>query len=209
MPLPQTYTLDRPARKVKHTPLKFLGEFIRQPKVLGSVIPSSPTYMKFFTRQIDLHGAKVVVEIGPGTGVATEHILPRLPQGCRFFAVELSHVLAKQFRRNFPEVTLHERSAADLPEICRLEGVEQVDAIYSGLPWASFSEPLQRSLLEAIRRVLKPGGKMVTLGYNIGELMENGKRFYKQLAPRYFSRVGKSKLVWRNVPPGFVFWGVK
>lgn len=55
---------------------------------------------------------------------------------------------------------------------------------------------------------LRPGGRFVTYTYLQSPLLAGGKRFRKKLHER-FSEVGETRMVWLNLPPAFVYWGVK
>lgn len=151
------------------------------------------------------HGA--YVEFGPGDGVVTQYISKRLHPTSTFFAIEANSQMASAFRAKFPHLTLHEASAADLGAICASHGLSpesSLDAIISGLPWAVFDSELQSSILAAAAKALKPGGQMVTFAYNVGTYLSAGKRFAATL-PGYFSKVEKSRTVWKNIPPAFVY----
>ena len=78
----------------------------------------------------------------------------------------------------------------------------ELDAIVSGLPWASFPQSLQTRILDATMKVLRPGGQLVTFAYHTGLLMPAGRRF-QRLLPRYFSKITRGRSVWRNTPPAF------
>jgi len=88
--------------------------------------------------------------------------------------------------------------------ICDYAGMESVDCIISGLPWSTFSEPLQVELLDEMMRVLRPGGCFVTFAYIHGLTLPPAKRF-AHLLQRYFGSVSKSQVIWRNVPPALVY----
>ncbi len=191
-----------PARSRKHG-VRFLKEFISQPFVIGAIAPSSKRLAMKMVGSADLAHAKAVVEFGPGTGSFTDYILPRLNPGCRFFAIELNPTMADLWGSRHPGRTLHQASVKDVDVLCAQEGIEQVDVIFSGLPWASFDDDLQEATLKASLKVLKPGGKLVTFGYRVGTLLPKGRRFYKRL-PRFFSTVERSEYILRNLPPAFV-----
>jgi phospholipid N-methyltransferase len=182
---------------------RFLREFITQPFVIGAIAPSSTRLANKMVEGVDLSGAEAVVEFGPGTGSFTDYILPRLPESCRFFAIELNPTMANLWRARHPGRMLYRDSVKHVDRLCRREGIEKVDVIFSGLPWASFQDRLQEETLEASLRVLKPGGQLITFGYRVGTFLPKGRRFYKRL-PRYFSKVERSEYVWRNLPPAFV-----
>jgi phospholipid N-methyltransferase len=72
------------------------------------------------------------------------------------------------------------------------------------LPWATFPESLQVECLDAMMRVLKPGGRFATFSYVHSLALTNSRRFAKRL-PKYFKTVSKSPVVWLNLPPAFVY----
>lgn len=181
----------------------FLREFLSRPGRIGAVAPSSARLCRRMVSMADLSRAQVVVEYGPGTGVCTDSILPALPKGCRYFAVELNPSFAQIWRNRHPDQRLHVGSAADIAAICKGEGVERIDAVFSGLPWASFPEKLQRDILGATVPMLAPSGCLITFAYQVGRLTPAGRRFAR-LLPEYFSKVERSEVIWRNLPPAFV-----
>lgn len=188
--------------------VRFLREFLASPGTVGAVMPSSRHLANKMVEGVRFDRARVVVEYGPGTGSFTGHIVRRLHPGARFFAVELSPRMAREWRKRYPGLTVHRASVADMPEICEEEGVSKVDVIFSGLPWTSFNEDLQRELLGATAAVLRPGGLLITFAYRASALLPAARRFRK-LLPDYFSKVTRSRPVWRNLPPAFVLRCVK
>jgi len=52
--------------------------------------------------------------------------------------------------------------------------------------------------------VMGPGGQFVTFAYLQGLLLPPGRRF-AALLPNYFNHVSKSRTVWLNLPPAFVY----
>lgn len=183
--------------------VRFLKEFITQPFVIGAIAPSSERLARKMVEGVDFAAARAVVEFGPGTGSFTDYILPQLPDACRFFAIELNPTMADLWRARHPGRTLHQDSVKNVDHLCQKEGIDKVDVIFSGLPWASFDDTLQEETLAASLRVLKPGGQLITFGYRVGTFLPKGRRFYRRL-PRYFSHVERSEYVWRNLPPAFV-----
>jgi phospholipid N-methyltransferase len=153
---------------------------------------------------IDWPNLRAAAEYGPGTGAFTGEILNRLSPGSRFFAIELEPAMAEAVKQRHPQLTVHQESAARVRDLCDRDGITNLDAIVSGLPWASFPEKLQRELLNAMMTVLPPGGQFVTFAYLQGLLIPAGRRFGKLLGD-YFSEVRKSPTVWRNTPPAFVY----
>jgi len=184
--------------------IRFLKEFVTSPVSTGAIAPSSRYLAARMVEWIDWPAAKHVVEYGPGNGSFTGRILEHLPPGSTFFAVELNAGLAGQFRHRYPQVKLYEECVSNIARLCEQEGVGQLDAIVSGLPWAGFNEELQTRLFEPMLKILKPGGQFVTFAYYNGVLLPAGQRFKKRLRAS-FSEVTTSRGVFLNLPPAFVY----
>jgi len=182
----------------------FLLQFLRNPSQTGAVLPSSGYLAEAMVDWLDLGAARSVLEYGPGTGSFTPHILKRVGMDCRFLAIERNATLAEEFRRKLPDVELIQDSVENVRAICDRAGIDSVDCIVCGLPWAAFTEDLQRRLLDSMMTVLRPGGQFVTFAYLHGLPLPAGRRFASRL-PEYFSEVRKSRTVWRNVPPALVY----
>lgn len=184
--------------------LHLLKAFLRHPTGIGAVLPSSPALARMMVADLDLEHATAVAEIGPGTGPFTEALLQVLPPSCRFFAIERDPHIHAEFARRFPQVQAHCRCAGDLPAILREQGLDGVDAIISGLPWAAFGPELQHEILDAVVQGLRPNGRFATFAYLQGLALPAGRRF-RRLLHAHFRAIRTSPTVWRNCPPAFVY----
>ena len=182
----------------------FLKQFVSQPNSVGAIAPSSTLLCQEIVNAIDWSTAQAVVEYGPGTGVVTQQILKSKRDETNFCAIELNTHFAEILKQRFTSVSIHVDSVANVKDVCEHEGIEQVDAVISGLPWASFKDEDQNEYLDAMMSVLKPGGHFVTFAYLQGLLLPAGKRFRHKL-DHYFTDIGKSRIIWRNLPPAFVY----
>lgn len=182
----------------------FLKTFLRHPTQVGAIAPSSAGLVKMMVDSIDWQTARGVVEYGPGTGVFTAAILPRLNQDAKFFAIERSPEMVSSARQRCPEGDIVQDSVTNVAALCQQRGIAQVDAIVCGLPWASFSDTLQSEIMESMFSVLRPGGQFATFAYLQGLALPAGRRFANHLN-QHFSVVQKSPTVWRNLPPAFVY----
>lgn len=185
--------------------MEYLRQFLSKPAVIGSIVPSSRFLAQTIVQDVDLHQAETVLEYGPGTGIFTEFILRELRPGARFAAIELNPRFAEIFKERYPLVKLYEDSVANVQGICRSAGIQSVDCIVSGVPWAVFSSPMQVQCLNEMMRVLKPGGRFVTFTYVHSQALLAGARRFANLLPNYFGTVSKSPVVWRNIPPAFIY----
>ena len=184
--------------------LEFLKQFLTRNKEIGAVAESSDGLAELITDCASVETAKVVLELGPGTGVFTEKILQKMPDETVFFALEVNPHFVEATKRRCPQSRVYHDTAVNARKYMDELGVTHCDAIVSGLPWASFSDELQDEILDAVLDVLKPGGTFATFAYLRGDKTESGQQFRRKLHGR-FSEVKLSRTVWKNIPPAFVY----
>ncbi|MBL0927624.1 MAG: methyltransferase domain-containing protein [Phycisphaerales bacterium] len=187
--------------------LRFMREFIRHPRVLGAAFPTSRRMARAMVQDLDWSAIRSAAELGPGTGPITGAIVERLTPGTTFFAIERNHELARVFRERFPRVKLYEDDAANIRAICRREGVEQLDAVVSAIPWLVIPETARLTIMRELVASLKPGGVLSQITYFIDGLPATKK--FRRLLEDHFASVSVTRRLWRNLPPGFVYHCVK
>jgi phospholipid N-methyltransferase len=187
-----------------HQSRRFFTQFLVKPGAVGAVAASSPALARRMVEWIDWSQARAVVEYGPGTGAFTGEILARLGPSTKFFAVEINPSFVAILAERFPGLAVHQESVRDVRDVCAREGVEQIDAVLCGLPWAAFRRDDQTAYLDAMMSVLRPGGQFATFAYLQGLLLPAARRFRRMLGD-YFSSVETSPVVWRNFPPALVY----
>ena len=182
----------------------FLRQFRQSPRTVGAVLPSSAALAHSMLAPIDFSTARVIVEFGPGTGAFTRAIAARLPPDCRYLGIELNATFCAALRAAFPRLEFVHGSVADLAHILPRHEVSQVDAIVSGLPWASLPIGLQEAVFPIIAHALAPGGVFCTFAYLHGLPLPGAQALRRRLH-RVFPVVNRSPVVWANVPPAFVY----
>ncbi|MCA9148537.1 MAG: methyltransferase domain-containing protein [Planctomycetales bacterium] len=187
---------------------KFITAFLREPRQVGAVWPSSAALARRMADGVDWSAAHTVLELGPGTGVLTREIVARAQPSTRIGAIEINSEFAELLRQRYPRVEVFTDSVARTSELCTEAGIPQVDAILSGLPWAVFTDADQHQFLSSAASTLKPGGQFVTFAYLQGLLLPAAKRFRKLLESQ-FTDVRLSRTVWLNVPPALAYYCVK
>ncbi len=197
-------TLEENRRSPMGESLCFLRQFIRRPRRVGAIAPSSRWLARMMVESGNLKEAAAVAELGPGTGSFTRAILDRIGPSTTFFALELNPEFAARLRRRFPGVAVHTASAEKLPEYLTRHGESAVDCILSGLPWASLPMRVQEGVMTAVVEALRPGGTFATFAYLHARHLPNARRFRKRLES-LFNKVELSPIVWRNLPPAFVY----
>ena len=183
----------RECGSIAHHPLqcpavKFIRQFISSPITTGAIAPSSSFLARAMVDGLDLSRAAAVLEYGPGTGVFTDYILRDLNPEAKFAAIELNSRFAAAFRTRHPDVTLFEESVENARRICDSAGIESVDCIVSGLPWAVFPESMQRRFLDEMMRVLNQNGHFVTFAYVHGLVLPRARKFAEVLHEYFWSR---------------------
>ncbi len=186
----------------------FIAEFIRNPKSVGAVSKSSTDLAEMMTGPIDWQRTKRVIELGSGSGSFTSVIVRKKTKACRLVAFETNPKFARRSAGiiaaagNSSHVingAFEEHYGASLSF---LGG--QADVVISGLPWAFFDDAYQDHLLTILSEVLAARGQFFTFGYLPGLLLRSGRQIPKKLN-QVFSRVDKTPVVWRNLPPAFVY----
>ena len=188
--------------------MHFFKEYLASPKKVGSWAPSSYELADLITDTAGVRTVDSVVEFGPGSGVFTEVIARKIKPGAKFFAIEVSEEFVKVCRKRCPGVQILHDSAANVGKHMTEMGLEHVDCIISGLPFALFEDNLQDHLLDAAYDALRPGGMFVTFTYFMSPYMPRGRRFRRRLEGR-FGVVDETPIVWRNFLPAFAYRAVK
>jgi phospholipid N-methyltransferase len=78
--------------------LLFARNFFRHPRMLGSLVPSSPFLIKRVLRRIDWGTARVIVEYGAGVGTFTSEILRRMRPDAILIAFETNDDFVRYLR---------------------------------------------------------------------------------------------------------------
>lgn len=181
--------------------LDFFGEFLRQPWITGSVWPSSRVLSRAVVEKCALCPDEFVVELGPGTGPFTELLIERVNGNGRVVAVEINALHADVLRNRFPDCEVVNDSAEHLT---RHFPRASADCIISGLAWGNMGSRLQDRIFRAILKTLAPNGRFVGFAYAHARWFPATQRFRKSLE-RYFDQVELTPIVWRNLPPAYVY----
>lgn len=183
----------------------FLGKFLKHGTAIASLAPSSPWLSRATVRNVDWDRARVVVELGAGTGPITRVIAEKAHPDCKVIVLERDADFARLLKERFQgqaNFDVIEGDVRDLTAMLADRGIAQVDYVISGLPVPSFPKDLQRDLFRAVRAILSPEGT-----YNqITELPWVYWRFYR----KYFESV-RFAFEPRNFPPAGAYFcrGVK
>jgi len=173
--------------------LIFMRKFLKHGITIASFWPSSVAMSRATIAKIDWRHAKVIVELGAGTGPITEQIVHKLQPHTTLIAIERDPdfvgILRKRFshHKNVEIVTADVR---DLERVLRQRHISRVDAFVSGLPTPSLPAGVRNRMLASVRRYLVEDGVFS----NITEVPFWYWRYYKKV----FKEVS-FELVVRNI----------
>jgi phospholipid N-methyltransferase len=142
--------------------IAFLRGFLKHPQQVGSIIPSSQFLERRIARLAGVGNARVVVELGPGTGGTTRALLKSMRDRARLLCLELNPQFHDIVRRiDDPRLIVHHGSAEELGAVMERHGLEDADAIVSGIPFSTMPHSVAGRILDGIYAALVPGGRFV------------------------------------------------
>ncbi|MGC7872197.1 class I SAM-dependent methyltransferase [Desulfosporosinus sp. SYSU MS00001] len=174
--------------------MTFLIKFLKSPCQIGSVTPSSKFLAAKMLEPINWQRVNAVAELGAGTGAFTRHIQAVKKQNCKLAVFEKDDEMRNMLSTLCPDLNYF-KDAAHLSEGTLSIGLDSLDAIISGLPFALFDEDAREQIIDEVIQSLKPQGIFVAFQYSLQ---------MKPLLSRKFSQV-KISFVARNLPPAFVY----
>jgi phosphatidylethanolamine/phosphatidyl-N-methylethanolamine N-methyltransferase len=133
--------------------LAFWGEFLRNPRDVGSVIPSSQMLGTAVAREVLSSKPGYVIEIGAGTGSITHSLVQIRNHLTELIVIEKSEKLAKVLSQRYANVKVNAGCASQLSEMHIPD--DQPLTIVSSLPFRS----LPHHELEIIRELIGNLGK--------------------------------------------------
>ncbi len=147
----------------------FLKQFWKQKKMIGAMAPSSRFLASKMLQNVDLNAAKVLVELGPGTGVFTHEIIEKMPKSCTLLVFELNEDFVNNLQKSIADDRVHiiHDSAAKIQDYLNEYALDKADAIISSLPLANFPKDLRLEILQASYNALKKGGNYIQFQYSL------------------------------------------
>jgi phospholipid N-methyltransferase len=138
----------------------FAQNFLKHPKMIGSVIPSSRYLVERLLGEVDWGKTKVVVEYGPGVGTITRELLLRMPKDAVLIAIEMNREFAQYLRASIedPRLQVVHGSAAQVREILASRDLLRAECVVSGIPFTSIPPAMREEILQQTRDVLSDDG---------------------------------------------------
>ena len=177
--------------------LLLFSNFLKNPKEVGAVAPSSKFLTKGVMKFIDFKNSKNIIELGPGCGTFTKAILRKARPDAKLLCFEVNKRFCGHMSKTIKDDRMHiiNAGAEDIWDNLKKRGISEVDCIVSGLPFRAFPTAQKRKILQEVRNSLSKNGRCVLFQYTNG---------ISGLLESYFDCVIR-KFVPLNVPPSFVY----
>ena len=177
---------------------QFLRGFLKNPVMVGSIIPSSQVLIDKMLDPVDWANTKLFVEYGPGVGTFTRPVLERLGPDAHLVTIDTNADFTRYLREQIddPRLIPVTGSAADVETILADRKLGAADYVLSGLPFSTLPPGVGNAIAEATSKVIRPGGAFLVYQFSPKVL-----DFIKP----HFAPI-KRGFEWINVPPATLFW---
>lgn len=140
----------------------FFLNFLRSPQLIGSVIPSSRFLEQRIVDVARVDEARLVVELGPGTGGTTRAFLAAMPRDAKLLAIELNRNFVELLSEiRDPRLIVHHGSAENIGSILAELGLGKPEVVISGIPFSTMPEVTGRRILREVWSCLAANGRFV------------------------------------------------
>ncbi|MXO66631.1 class I SAM-dependent methyltransferase [Altericroceibacterium endophyticum] len=179
----------------------FFEGFVKNPVMVGSIIPSSRYTIRRMLEPVDWANCKLFVEYGPGVGTFCQTVLDHLPRDGEYIVIDTNPLFIDYLNRTIHDSRFHAvlGSAEHVEQIVRRHGHEKADYVLSGLPFSTLPEGVAPAIAAATYRVVRKGGAFLTYQFST---------VARDFTALHFSRVDTG-FEWINIPPCVLAWGWK
>ena len=187
----------------------FVVEALNDFPMVAAISPSSRHLATAMLEPLPMARTRVAVELGAGTGAITHALLEQLPPHAKLLVFEINRRFFDCLQKSIsdPRVILINSSAENLDSELHRRGIQRVDAVVSSLGLAFMSDPKRHALFQRLSPFLHQRSVFTQYQYIHGMQFVEGRFSRLDLRPllsRYFVSV-RSRIVWRNLPPAYVF----
>jgi phospholipid N-methyltransferase len=208
MPTSSARTLKGPRRLQRRSERRssnprwhFLRGFLKNPVMVGSIIPSSRVLIDKMLEPVDWANTKLFVEYGPGVGTFTKPVLDRLAPDATLLTIDTNADFTRYLKEQIddPRLVAVTGSAADVEKIIADRGFTEADYILSGLPFSTLPPGVGDAIAEATSKVIRKGGAFLVYQFSPK---------VRDFIQPHFAPI-KRGFEWINVPPATLFWAYK
>ena len=177
--------------------LLFLSNFLKKPKEIASVAPSSKHVIRHIIQNINFANTKCIVEYGPGVGNITNALLKLLKPDAKLICFETNRKFCSFLKGNIKDSRLEviNDTAKNLDFYLKKYGISNLDYAVSGIPFSLMNKEDKKTIIQNTRDRLRKGGKFI--------VYQNSQHMKKYLSI-HFKKMSVDLEV-RNIPPTFIF----
>lgn len=197
----------------RHSFLTFVKKGFTEFEQTASVLPSQRFLVNAMIDAAEPEHARVVVELGPGSGPMTGPLLARMRPDARLFTIEIDPDLHAELKENHrdPRATHILGSAEHIRPLLREHGYEgDADVVFSSLGLSLIPTPIREAILDSAEDALDPHGVYVQFGYFHTRYLTWTRKAgiqgfdYMGTLRRHFSTVTRRPVA-ANLPPAWVY----
>ena len=177
----------------------FLSAWLRSPRHVGAVAPSSIQLARALAAQIEPGDDIRVLELGPGTGTTTGALLKRGIKPSNLMILERDPRFCHELRLRFPGVRLIEGDARRINHLVPANEDSALDWVVSCLPMLALGPAAQLAILRGVLPLIQEKGQLLQFTYG------PSIPFHPQVIARLPMRAERVAMVWRNIPPATVW----
>jgi phospholipid N-methyltransferase len=176
--------------------LKFISNFIKNPKEVAAISTSSRYIINKIIENIDFENAACIVEYGPGVGTITKEILENLNSDAKLICFELNQEFCKHLSDSLkdPRLVVINDTVENLDFHLKKLKIKNIDYAFSGIPFSLIKEKNKKIIVRKTRDYLRDGGKFIVYQYST---------HMKKYLRIYFNKVSIN-FEPRNLPPNFI-----
>jgi phosphatidylethanolamine/phosphatidyl-N-methylethanolamine N-methyltransferase len=176
--------------------MRFIRTWFENPLSTGAVMPSSKALARTMASYVDPQSTGPVIELGPGTGPATEALVKRGVDPKRLVLVEFDPDFCRLLRTRYPAATVIQGDAYRLRRLLSDTVREPAAAMVSGLPLVTKPLRTRLRLMSDALSLLAPGAPFIQFTYAPVPPIPRGLAGISSES---------SETIWLNLPPARVW----
>jgi phospholipid N-methyltransferase len=180
-----------------------LQKFLKNPNVIGSIIPSSKYLASSFVKSAEILPSHKIVELGPGTGVMTKYILQKCsPQN--LLLLEIDKDYASKLQNMYIDTKVINDDAKNIKVHINQNGWSDVNTVFSGIPFTVLDYNKTEEIIRNTYDSLEKNGLFISFLYAANPNRKKVK-FFEEKLKEIFKGIQSQELIIRNVPPATIY----
>jgi phospholipid N-methyltransferase len=171
--------------------------FLKNPKEVGSIIPSSKFLVNKMVNDVEFENAKYIAEYGSGTGIITEEILKRSRKDAKILCFETNKKLYNFLKNNINDARaiIINDSAENIKKYMKKYSIPKIDCILGVLSFSTLGSNKKHIIMKETKKALRDEGKFIFCRY---------LPHFEKCPQKYFSRIYMNFVPF-NIPPSLVY----